>query len=243
MVDDSLIPSEDLVKILFSGIDLIDELKKEFSIETIIEFVFETIKTLSKTKLFDPIDGYYNEILSKFKDIDITNLVNVLVSLSQIPHVSPVDNIDWDKYLGEWEQVYAGPFSVIVIEQAGVDNKALYKKIKEDTISVTNSQKTILGKSKVVQGKGVITDPSIGKLKLTFDQNPNRTSNYWVVALDDDPKNKTYQWAVVTDPYRLNLFVLARNRQEFQDKYYTEVKAVLEALGFSYFFNIPVTTE
>ena len=52
----------------------------------------------------------------------------------------------------------------------------------------------------------------------------------------------TYQWAVVSDPFELSLFVLARDVAEFNAKYNQTVFDELEKLGFDTLLNTPIPT-
>lgn len=52
----------------------------------------------------------------------------------------------------------------------------------------------------------------------------------------------SYAWAVVSDPFELSLFVLARNITTFYAKYNATVFQELEALGFDTFLNTPIPT-
>ena len=64
----------------------------------------------------------------------------------------------------------------------------------------------------------------------------------WVVQLGPSTCNGEYQYSVVTDPYKLTLFVLARNVTEFKQNYDKEVLAKLKEQGFTWFFNRPIKT-
>jgi hypothetical protein len=52
-----------------------------------------------------------------------------------------------------------------------------------------------------------------------------------------------YEYAVVSDPFQLSLFVLARNVSKFNLLYNQTVFNELEALGFDTFLNMPEATE
>ncbi len=51
-----------------------------------------------------------------------------------------------------------------------------------------------------------------------------------------------YEYAVVSDPFEISLFVLARDVQSFYQKYNATVFAELEALGFTHFIDKPRQT-
>eukprot|EP01031_Cornospumella_fuschlensis_P033835 gene33835-40938_t len=69
--------------------------------------------------------------------------------------------------------------------------------------------------------------------------------NYWVIALGDPepdkPKNP-YPWAVVSQPFGLMLFILARDVELFRERYENEVLKLVKKKGFIFPFNKPLET-
>jgi len=65
---------------------------------------------------------------------------------------------------------------------------------------------------------------------------------YWVLNIGPVVDNK-YQWSVVSDPFKLSLFVLARDVREFHAKYATTVYTWLANNGFDQFYNTPTITD
>ena len=62
----------------------------------------------------------------------------------------------------------------------------------------------------------------------------------WVVQLGPATfEGNFYQYSVVTEPRKLDLFVLARNATEFKQDYDSEVLAKLKEQGFTRFYNKP----
>ena len=62
----------------------------------------------------------------------------------------------------------------------------------------------------------------------------------WVVQLGPPTfSGNRYQYAVVTDPCKLSLFVLARNVTEFKMNYDNRVREKLKKQGFVKFYNRP----
>ena len=168
----------------------------------------------------------------------LENLVAVFQSLKDIPRIHSISEIDWNLYLGSWEQVFAGAFSLLAVENAGVQNNAYYRLLNENTISIYNTQKTIDGKFNGAKGVATIVSP--GQLSVKFGESPV-SAPYWIVALGPIVDNQ-YQWSVVSDPYILNLYILARQRQIFEEEYQEEVLKIVQELGFSYAWNSPVPT-
>ena len=65
----------------------------------------------------------------------------------------------------------------------------------------------------------------------------------WVVQLGPATFNGYYyQYSVVTGPWRVYLFVLARNVTEFKQNYDHEVLTELKEQSFTKFYNKPVET-
>ena len=51
-----------------------------------------------------------------------------------------------------------------------------------------------------------------------------------------------YPWAVVSVPFQTSLFILARDVEEFKDKYEADVLALVHDMGFKHFYNKPIET-
>jgi len=65
----------------------------------------------------------------------------------------------------------------------------------------------------------------------------------WVVQLGPPSfDSDLYQYAVVSNRWKSNLFVLARNVTEFKLQYDDEVTAKLKEQGFTKFYNRPTET-
>jgi hypothetical protein len=70
-----------------------------------------------------------------------------------------------------------------------------------------------------------------GQLTVHLDGVP-RDSPYWIYDLGPVIDNQ-YEWAIVSDPVMLSLFVLARNVENFYEKYDSEVLSILTNYGFN----------
>ena len=65
----------------------------------------------------------------------------------------------------------------------------------------------------------------------------------WVVQLGPPTFNgNLYQYAVVTNKCKLNLFVIVRDVAEFKRSYEEEVLTILKEQGFTHFHNKPRET-
>ena len=50
-----------------------------------------------------------------------------------------------------------------------------------------------------------------------------------------------YSWAIISDPFRTSLYILARNSQEFNSRYKKEVLSLLiDTLGFNQSYHTHV---
>lgn len=67
---------------------------------------------------------------------------------------------------------------------------------------------------------------------------------YWVIAVGPATYGAAglYQFAVVSDPMQLSLFVLARNVNNYMATYDAGVQAMLASAGFNTEINTPLPT-
>jgi len=168
-----------------------------------------------------------------------TSLVNSIYLSSGA--VSTVSNLDLKSYDGRWYQIYGNNFDQL-FEKFASCITADYTLIPNGNVSVLNSQ---YEDNRVVQIKGYAyysktnKNPKLypGQLTVHLDGVP-RDSPYWVYDLGP-LTNSQYDWAIVSDPVMLSLFVLARDVETFYEKYNAEVLLVLE----NYDFNDLVTVS
>ena len=62
---------------------------------------------------------------------------------------------------------------------------------------------------------------------------------YWVIKIGPI-ENEEYQYSVVSDPYKLGLYVLVRNVEEYYELYNDEVMLFLNDTGFNKLYNSPI---
>ena len=65
---------------------------------------------------------------------------------------------------------------------------------------------------------------------------------YYVYALGPIVSGQ-YQWAVVSDPFMLSLFILSRDHATFVAKYEQDVLALVASLGFTSSLSKPVQVK
>lgn len=71
---------------------------------------------------------------------------------------------------------------------------------------------------------------------------------YWILEVGGLSPYKTcytgvtscYAWAIVSDPIRSSLFILARDVDEFKSKYESTALAIVKAKGFDLLYNSPI---
>jgi apolipoprotein D and lipocalin family protein len=129
----------------------------------------------------------------------------------RLPPVQVVDYVDIDRYVGLWYEVARFPN---YFEIGCVCTTATYGIIDAGTISVLNTCNRFGPRrpASTISGEATVTDPDTrAKLSVAFAKVPFPGS-YWIIDLVDDPKSPTgpYAFAVVSDPARRSLFILAR---------------------------------
>lgn len=141
--------------------------------------------------------------------------------------LTPIEELDVDRYLGDWYQLAANPapFNLDCV----LDTTANYQLINDENIRVENNCTTISGDRRGVVGNAKINGPA--ELSVSFgDQSvypASDASNYLVAYIADD-----YSWALVGDPTRLSGFVLSRT-PAVDDEGWQEIRSVVEAQGYN----------
>jgi len=80
----------------------------------------------------------------------------------------------------------------------------------------------------------------VGQFIVKFDGNED-IDFYWIIALGPI-ENGQYSWSVVSTPFAVDLFILARDPKTFEDKYEVDVLALVKSKGFDKFYNKPIPT-
>lgn len=72
---------------------------------------------------------------------------------------------------------------------------------------------------------------------------PAVAGSYWIIDVGELTSGATqYPWAIVSVPFQAMVWVLARDIDDFKEKFDEPVVQELEQLGFTYFFNKPIKT-
>jgi len=199
---------------------------------------------------------YQDQVLSLVKGLGFTSFINKPVAVPQpstcvyekkilqkTSSSGTVTTLDVPSYMGLWYQMYGSPFVFATTSgEAPTCATATYTfDASTSHVLVNNYELNKSGSPESISGYAWIPDATQpGQLKLHLDGVPF-TGDYWVYSLG--PKNtKTglYEWAVVSDPYKVSLFILARNPTTFAAKYQTQVLALVKSMGFTNFLNKPV---
>jgi len=145
-----------------------------------------------------------------------------------------VSTLDLDSYDGRWYQIYGNNFDQL-FEKFASCITADYGLLPNGNVSVLNSQYD--NKLQQISGYAYYgamnTDPSKfpGQLNVHLDGVP-RDSPYWIYDLGPI-KNGNYEWAIVSDPGMLSLFVLARDVDTYYKNYDKQVLQLLGEYGFN----------
>ena len=174
--------------------------------------------------------------------MELHTLLNVLfisyILLHLYCHTSKVaatvDKLNLSEYVGRWYQVYGNNFDQL-FEKFASCITADYKLNTDGNVGVINSQ---YENNKIVQIKGYAyygdknNNPVVNPGQLTVHlEGVPRDSPYWIYELG--PVNSDqYEWAIVSDPLFLSLFVLARNVTTYYQNYDELVLSILDNYGF-----------
>jgi apolipoprotein D and lipocalin family protein len=146
------------------------------------------------------------------------------------PPVRSVGQVDLARYVGKWYEIAA--FPMYFQRQCIGDTTAEYALRSDGDIAVVNRCRTEDGFDEAVGRAWVVDGSGNARLKVSFFW-PFR-ADYWILGLDDD-----YRWAVVGNPNRKYLWVLARTPRLPQDQLDRALEAAaqqgfdLEALKYT----------
>lgn len=158
--------------------------------------------------------------------------------------LTPVSSLNVTKYFGRWYQTYADGFVDLTFEANNYCVAADYGLNSNGTISVHNRARigSPSGPASDILGYAVPSS-TVGELTVYLQGVPVGAP-YWVFALGPDTygAHGLYQWALVSDPFLLSLFVLARDVDDFYANYNAEVLQILNATGFTGLLNSPIQT-
>ena len=122
--------------------------------------------------------------------------------------VRTVASVDLDRYAGDWIDIARFPNRFQ--RQCVGDVRASYARRSDGRIDVVNRCRTANGEKEARGIARIVDEPTSAKLKVRFAPAwlsvlPNVWGDYWIIGLAPD-----YSWAVVGDPDREYLWILAR---------------------------------
>jgi len=151
-----------------------------------------------------------------------------------------VTELDVNAYVGTWYEVYQSR----VAQLTTVDNycvTAQYGVISATNVSVLNEGRLddVSAQLDSITGYAYIPDTSEpGQLVVHLEGAGD--APYWIILLGPINDGGLYDYAVVSDPTGLFLFVLTRNVEQWYAEYDADVLAQLADLGFTTYLNEPI---
>lgn len=171
-----------------------------------------------------------------------SSLFAVLFGLSA---AQTVPSLNRTAYLGLWYQTYSDLAVEATFENSSYCVTATYGENPNGTVSVFNDERqfSVDGPVRRILGWADASDlEKPGQLTVHL-QTTEFPAPYWVLALGPPTYNGSlYEYSVVSDPFQLTLFVLARDLATFATKWQVEVLAFLKGRGFTRFLNTPIAT-
>jgi len=125
-------------------------------------------------------------------------------SLHAAPPVQPVDRIDSARYAGKWYEIARLPTPLQ--RRCVADATVEYTAMPQGGLHINNRCRTKDGSIAAVSGSAVPIEGASGAQYQADFLQPG--APYWIIALDPD-----YRWAVIGDPERKTLWILARTPQ------------------------------
>jgi lipocalin len=156
-----------------------------------------------------------------------------------------VPTVNQSAYLGRWYQVYSDLAVEATFENSSYCDTADYGLYPNGTISVLNRERqfSVTGLERVIYGWAAAENSAEpGQLTVNL-QTTDFPAPYWIYQLGPESYNGSqYEYSIVSDPFKLTLFVLARNSTEFAETWQQQVLDWLGKNGFTRFLNTPIAT-
>lgn len=168
-----------------------------------------------------------------------------LLFLISYVYSQTVPAVNLTAYYGRWIQLYSDSVVVNTFEKNLVCDSAYYTPNKNNTISVVNSGNYMNAYGNISKVYGWANQPDLsqpGKLSVHLQPTGGIGAPYWIYKLGPIKENQ-YQYSIVSDEFKLTLFVLARNYTTFFTLYADEVLKWLFQNGFNGEINSPIPTN
>jgi apolipoprotein D and lipocalin family protein len=135
-----------------------------------------------------------------------------------------VPSVDLTKYVGKWHEIARLP--MWFQRNCASDTTATYTLRPDGRIDVLNQCRKADGSMISAKGTARVADPNGPNTKLKVSFFWPFSGDYWIVDLDPQ-----YRWAVVGEPGRKNLWILAREPR-MDDALYREIVERAARKGF-----------
>jgi len=173
-----------------------------------------------------------------------------LLPLAAAQDLVPVQDLDASAYLGRWYQTYASSTVKYTFEAGGECVTADYGPVdgRTDVITVRN-RNLVLGLPVSINGYAVANPQQAGEFEVNLGPfaDPNSpkdfsSTNYLVFGLGPIVDGQ-YDYALVSEPKKISLYVLTRDVARFHEQHEASVLQQLEQLGFTSALNKPLATR
>jgi apolipoprotein D and lipocalin family protein len=143
--------------------------------------------------------------------------------------VVSVAELDIGRYAGQWHEIARLP--MFFQRKCVRETTAQYTLNEDGQIGVRNRCRNDDGELEEVEGVARRVEGHPGRLQVRFAPDwlswlPFTWADYWVIALDSE-----YQWAVIGEPGRDYLWILART-PELGRTQFEQIKAQVVAMGY-----------
>ena len=163
-------------------------------------------------------------------------VILIIIYTSTSKEYKAVDELDLNKYVGRWYEVYGNNFDK-TFQGNGKCVQAFYK-FNEYNVSVLNTQQDKNNNLDSITGFAYYKDEDTGGY-LTVQLEDLPEAPYWVIELGPIYDNM-YDYSIVSDNLQLSLFVLTRNVSRFYKEYDESVLVSLNDFGFNKLYNEPI---
>ena len=166
--------------------------------------------------------------------------------------ITPVSELSIPAYMGKWYQVYTSLSPLLTFELGGRNTTAVYRETNvPGVIAVHNRNEPSYLPAQEIKGWARASPNTTGifyvSLGAAAASTPDKAvyrnpGNYWIVALGPISQG-LYQWSVVTDSSRSQLYILSRNPEVFKQLYEKDVLVQVKIMCFTSTWNRPRATE
>ena len=166
-------------------------------------------------------------------------IILIIITISSSKEYKAVDELDLDKYVGRWYEVYGDRFDM-TFQGNGKCVEAFYK-FNDYNVSVLNTQQDKNNNFDSITGFAYYKEgDSGGYLTVQLEDLPE--APYWIIELGPVYDNM-YDYSIVSDNAQLSLFVLTRDVSRFKELYLDNVLSSLDDFGFNRFYNNPIEID